>query len=259
MNHPVIETFIELERRAAMEWWSLEDRTSWRDDLLRRKDTQQVLSLKSCLKTDLTVSTIAVWDPDLRRCFSVLATETDIDPFSAAIARLMTLSSEELFGLALRPGYWLSEEWSEEEESLRRALTHAQNQGAVVFRSGFFTEQADILMTAELGFSGVQIHVADLDLFQLQLLLELSRDCRLSPIISVENEEQLDIVLQTDAPHIALCYLPGSKNDQGIRFLQKALPLIPRNCTRMLLSGSQNPDNLQMLRHLGIQCILAFS
>ncbi|MEN9809272.1 MAG: Indole-3-glycerol phosphate synthase [Pseudomonadota bacterium] len=256
MNLQVINTFVELEKTAAQHWWTAEDRTAWRDDLLRRRENIEPAALKTCLGSGLTIVPIHLWDSELRQCFMQVDADPEEQDATDLFAQLDALQANQLCGLFPRPGFWMESSWSEEESALRDALTRASATRALVLRCGFITEQTDVLMAADLGFSGIQIHAAELDLFELQFLIELARDCRLSPVVSVENSKQMEIVLQTDAPHIALCCLAANGREQSIRFVQQTLPRIPANCTRMIVSGGFSQTEMQHLGNLGAGTIL---
>lgn len=258
MNLQVIDTFVELEKTAAQHWWSAEDRTAWRDDLLRRRESVEPAALKGCLGSGLNIIPVHMWDSDLRRCFAQPDADPAADDAAELFNQLNALQTNQLCGLLPRPGFWMESSWSEEEITLRDALARARASGALVLRCGFITEQTDVLMAADLGFSGIQIHAAELDLFELQFLIEMARDCRLSPVVSVENSKQMEVVLQTDAPHIALCCLSANGREQSIRFVQQTLPRIPANCTRMIVSGGFSQTEMQHFGNLGAGTILCF-
>lgn len=281
MSHPLIDALAELNRVAAMEWWSSEDRSAWRDDILRQRESLELLSLKSYLfETPASEQNAAshlaqpepatiptwLWDADLLRCFfpekyqqpdADLSTEEG-SYFATVMARLDALAPATACALLLRPGFWMSEAWVSEEQILRESLERAREKKILTIRAGFLSEQSDILMSAELGFSGIQIHAADMDLFQLQLSIELARDCRLCPIVSVENFQQMEQVVQTDAPHIALCGLPGMGYDSTLRFIQKSMPNIPSNCTRVMLVGTLTASEKAVFAKMGAHCFLSF-
>lgn len=256
LNHRVIDTLVELERSAARVWWESEDRTAWRDDLLRRLDTHSPLQFKAFLNQACGRPEIFAWDDDLLQCFSPATQITETRTFDDLISKIHMLKSNQVLGLIPRPGFWLTESWHEEEDLLRQALAGAKEKQSLVVRCGFLTQQSDVLMAADLGFSGVQIHADGLDLFELQLLIELARDCRISPIVSISNRSQVETVLQTDAPHIALCCLAGESYEESIRFVQEALPGIPANCTKILIASAFEEREIANLGRLGFQSVM---
>jgi hypothetical protein len=258
LNLQVINTFVELESTAARHWWSSEDRMAWRDDLLRRRENLEPAALKACLASGLNIIPVHLWDSDLRQCFTQVDSAATAENAPGIFQQLDALQANQLCAVFPRPGFWMESSWTEEEPSLRDALARARDSRALVLRCGFVTEQTDVLMAADLGFSGIQIHAAELDLFELQYLIELARDCRLSPVVSVENSKQMEIVLQTDAPHIALCCLAATGREQAIRFVQQTLPRIPANCTRIVVAGGFSQTELQHLGNLGAGTILCF-
>ncbi|NBW80518.1 hypothetical protein EBR21_02075 [bacterium] len=247
---------MELERSAARIWWSSEDRAAWRDDLLRRLDSQPTLFFKSFLKESCPRFEVLTWDEDLLRCFSTTRQQHPVRNFGEIVEKIQNIEHAHVLGVLPRPGFWLTDTWHEEEDILRESLSVAKKKQALVVRCGFVTEQSDILMAAELGFSGVQIHAAGLDLFELQMLIELARDCRMSPIVSISDSEQMNTMLQTDAPHVALCCLAGEGFEDSIRFVQSALPSIPSNCTKILLAAALDEKEVMNFTRLGFQSVM---
>jgi indole-3-glycerol phosphate synthase len=148
--------------------------------------------------------------------------------------------------------------WHAIEQNLRSHLEWSRERGHLVFRNGFFNSSADILMAAELGFTGVQIHVHSMDLFELQMALELARDCRLCPIVSAANVEELELAIQTDAPHLGLCFFPEQSSHEQMQFVQQAITKIPKDCTRVLFGSIRSESELSYLSHLSFDCIFRF-
>lgn len=258
LNHPSIKILAELERSAAQQWWATEDRTSWRHGIVRNAEKLPLLSLKTCLDAAVSDIFIYTWDADIARCFSLRESEVGHFDFTSLTNILRTLEKNQVMGIFPRPGFWLSDSWTEKEDDLREALQQARRVQALIIRCGFTTDQADILMAADLGFTGIQIHAGDLDIYQLQLLVELARDCHLSPIVSIENAEQLETALQTDAPHLAFCCLPGGGYELSIRFLNQSLPRIPKNCTKLVFTALKEPNTREHFRHMGLHAVLSF-
>jgi hypothetical protein len=258
VNQSIIKTLSELEAAAAQNWWETEDRFAWREELLRTCESLDFIPLKGCLKNSPQTVPVKIWDEDLASCFSSVNFDTEVAEFEKVISETQKLNKDDLLAMALRPGFWLSENWPAQEEPLRTALQKARFARALVVRCGFLSEQAEILMTAELGFSGVQIHAADLDVFQLQFLIELARDCRLTPMVSVENEKQLETVIGTDAPHIILCCMKDSGYEAALRFVQQSIPQLPENCTKSLITGPTGQTDIQLFGRLGLNAVLTF-
>jgi hypothetical protein len=259
LSRQVIDTFTALERQAADLWWTQEDRSVWRDELLRAKNNEALFSLKDFFGKELSIFPISMWDEDLSRCFSSHLEDSRAVRFQKILTAFP--SAEQLpflSAIALRPAFWLDDDWHSTEELLRSALQKAQWQKAPVLRFGFFTQQADILMSADLGFAGIFIYADHLDVFELQLLVELARDCRLVPVVMAADFEQLEVSLQTDAAHLALCCLRGSDFESALRFVQEAVPRIPHNCTKLLVSGAITESEAIYFHRLGVQGVFSF-
>jgi len=269
LSHQLIDSFVELERVAAQEFWKSEDRTAWRDDLLRKSETRDLLTLKSYLGRapaplkSPDIFPVLMWDSDLRRCFrSVISTDSEEtssnEQFSAALNELNGMSPSSVAGIFLRPGFWMTESWQMEENELRDALANARRTNSLIVRCGFLTQHTDILLASDLGFSAIQIHAGSLDIYELQMAIELARDCRLCPIVSVATEEEMEQAVQTDAPHIALCHFPMEGKEQTAKFIQNALPRIPANCTRVLMTAATNDAEVTLLTRLGFTSAFQF-
>lgn len=270
MSHPLIDSLVELERVAAQEFWKTEDRTAWRDDLLRQCETRNLLTLKSYLGgasgslKSPAIFPVFMWDSDLRRCFSIAHSKNvqetpSIEPFSTVLHSLKSLSPASMAGVFLRPGFWMTESWQTEETELRDVLASARSRNSMIVRCGFLTQHADILISSELGFSAIQIHAGSLDIYELQMAIELARDCRLCPIVSVATDEEMEQAIQTDAPHIALCHFPMEGIEQSAKFIQSALPRVPANCTRVLMTAAANTAEATLLNRLGFTSTFQFN
>lgn len=268
LSHQLINTLVELEIAAARAFWNAEDRDAWRNDVLRQRETRELISLKQLLKLsnlkqkpETQYQILLTWDQDLLRCLSgtVIPEHYPQLTFRDTLSHLRNADSKSIAPLFLRPGFWMCESWLEEENDLRECLSLAHEKGVMILRCGFLTQQADIYLTADLGFSAVQLHAHGLDLYELQMAVELARDCRLSPIVSASNEEELEQVLQTDAPHIALCYFPSGVREQSARFIQRALPQIPNNCTKILFAATEQHSEIQLISRLGFDLAVQFN
>jgi hypothetical protein len=268
VHQALIDSFLELERAAADCFWKSENREAWRDDLLRLRETQNILPLKT--QFDLSESaqqkqktrdgSILLWDSDLIRCLTTSSPPTsDEDSFRAVVHTLSGMQKHTLTGLFLRPGFWMQPTWPEQEFPLRTALSRARENGAFIIRCGFLTQASDILWAADLGFSGIQIHAQGLDLFELQLAIELARDCRLSPVVSVSSFAELELVLQTDAPHIALCHLSSTGKGSTTHFMSEGLSRIPKNCSRLVIATALPASEIRALGKSGLDAALFFT
>lgn len=268
MNLPLIDSFIELERAAADCFWKSENRTAWRDDLLRLRETANILPLKEqfisseehSVKQSFREAPVLMWDEDLLHCFTGCQLQkNEQEAFQHVIELLKTKHRNTLTGIFLRPGFWMNTSWTEQEAPLREALSSAKENGGFIMRCGFLTQPADILWTADLGFSGVQIHARGLDLFELQMAIELARDCRLSPVVSVSSPDELELVLQTDAPHIAICQLATPSKGTAFNLLSEALARIPKNCSRLLMTKAMTQNEIRLLLKQGFDAILFYT
>ena len=266
LNHRLIESLIELENAAAEQFWVSEDRSAWKEELLSFAESKKPLQLKPYLNESADhpaghplLANVTFLDGELMRIFGNPIKQSTLNPNEDNFSiEKQYPENERVSGLFLGPGFWMGEQLHSLEQNLRSHLEWARQQGHLVFRSGFFNSSADILMAAELGFSGVQIHVHSLDLYELQMALELARDCKLCPIVSAATTKELELAIQTDAPHLGLCFFPGQNGHEHIQFVQQAITQIPKDCTRVLLGAIKNESELSYLSHLPFDCIFQF-
>lgn len=267
MSQRIIDSLIELEVAAANRFWQDEDRSAWKDEILRLAENKDTAQLKphltqspEPLRTGITCAQVLVGDEDLK---VALMRRSHDKSKSHSLAHQDSIpspfSSQSLSGIYLRPGFWVQDTWYEQEQQLRTALSDARSNGTLVFRNGFFNQMADILLTADLGFSGIQIHVHNLDLYELQMAIELARDCRLCPIISAAGLDQLELAIQTDAPHLGLCFFPDQDLQEQLSFVQRAIPRIPEGCSRILFGSILDQSEMAYFSHLQFDAVFQFN
>lgn len=267
LNHALINSLVELETAAALRFWASEDRTAWKDEILRFAETKHPLQLKPLLaqskggnKTKPILAEVALLDDELIRIFCPqLPHPTHDQTHSQTSVKANTQQTDLVSGLFLSPGFWLNENWEQFEVELRSHLEAHRQEEKLVFRTGFFNNAADILMAAELGFTGIQIHVHTMDLFELQMAIELARDCKLCPIVSAATLKELELAIQTDAPHVGLCFFPGQNAHEHELFVQRGITQIPKDCTRILFASLKSSTELNYLSQLPFDCIFQLS
>jgi len=66
----------------------------------------------------------------------------------------------------------------------------------------------------------------------------------------------MQTLLETDAPHVALCCLAGEGFEEAIRFVQDALPGIPSNCTKILLTAALDEKEVMNFARLGFHSVM---
>lgn len=266
MTQKIIQSLIELEAAAASSFWVSEDRSAWKEELLRFAETKSTPQLKPHLSERPEralhrplFAHVDICDDELIRIFGgeVMPRESDEDQTKSMFS-IETQNAKNISGVYLSPGFWMEDSWQLAELEFRKLLEQARQNEKIVFRNGFFNQAADILMTADLGFTGIQLHVHHLDLFELQMAVELARDCRLCPIVSAATYEELELAIQTDAPHLGLCYFPGLDNHEQEAFIQRAILRIPKDCTRTLFASIKTEAELNYLSSLPFDLVFQF-
>lgn len=263
MTQRIIDSLIDLEIAAANRFWQEEDRSAWKDDILRFSENKNTAQLKphfnqsnEQMRTGMTCAQVLIGDEDLK---AALTRRSPDKPKPHATATEGRSPSQTLSGIYLRPGFWMQETWHEQEQQLRTALSDARSHGTLVVRNGFFNQTADILLAADLGFSGIQIHVHNLDLYELQMAIELARDCRLCPILSAARLSELELAIQTDAPHLGLCFFPDQDLQEQLSFVQRAVPQIPDGCSRILFGSVLDESEMNYFSHLHFDAVFQFN
>lgn len=120
---------------------------------------------------------------------------------------------------------------------------------------GFFTHESDVLQSRICGFDAITIHADVLDLFEMQYIVEVCRDYRMSCILVVSNRNSLENALQTDCPYIAIwAYLSESFAFDNT-FASDSVNRFPSACTPILFAPSLQQLQLQAMHKQGYKLI----
>lgn len=112
---------------------------------------------------------------------------------------------------------------------------------------GFFTHESDVLQSRICGFDAITIHADVLDLFEMQYVVEVCRDYRMSCVLVVSNRVSLETALQTDCPYIAIwAYHPETFAFDGA-FASESVNRFPKTCTPILFAPALQQLQLQAM------------
>ena len=116
-------------------------------------------------------------------------------------------------------------------------------QPAKTIRFSFFGSEVGLFETAKSGFLGYSAQTENLDFFQLQYLLELSRDLRLIFFPAINSVASLKVFLETDGKHLLLGCPMATNPEQFPRFLKAAIALLPSACECMIYCENNSAVN----------------
>lgn len=116
---------------------------------------------------------------------------------------------------------------------------------ASVYRLGYTGSETELLETAALGCSGLFAPVADLDAPALQFLVELARDCHITYVPLVWNEQELGVVLETDVPYVGFgvaSVFEGESVEKTLASLRKMRRRLPSSLKVVLFLSAEATD-----------------
>lgn len=126
-------------------------------------------------------------------------------------------------------------------------------------RFGFFSQEVEILKTRLLGFHGITLHVDNLDLYQMQYVVEVCRDYKLSCILVVSTTKSLQIALETDCPYIAIWGYGSDVTSKTFSssFALEAVRKFPKNCYPFLFAPILQTAQLNALKTAGYRAVFS--
>ena len=155
----------------------------------------------------------------------------------------INVQNEKIFALFTSP---LNENWKE------IMATKGDYQFAI--RTGFFQDEYEIYHSILMGFQGLSIYVLGLDVYQVQYLTEIAREYSFSLFFIVHNKDELNIVLQTDAPYIVFSSYEAKNFDLNVSFLYKLSQFVPKSANLFAIGNEElvkNKSKLLNLRYSG--------
>ncbi|APJ04400.1 hypothetical protein [Silvanigrella aquatica] len=230
----LLSFFLEQQKKLTLlnsNYFSLSDKRQLAENIFLRNKTKYNLNHKIENKK-YTLIPNYIHDKDFCSLFD---TEVNIIDFN---------NKDDIFCLFTSP---LHEEWLE-----KISIKH---EDSLVLRSGFFTQEYEIYDSIIHGFDGMFIYCYNLDKYQIQYLTEIGREFHFSIIFIIHNKKELQTVLDTDAPYIAISgYNPHNFSHDSSIFFQLA-NLLPKTTNLMAWAGLLENSKKTLLNNIGFKVI----
>ncbi len=146
----------------------------------------------------------------------------------------------EIFAVFSSP---LNEDWKE--------VMACKGDEQFAIRTGFYRDEFEIYQSILMGFQGLTIYVAGLDLFQIQYLTEIARDYLFSLFFVVHNKEELNLVLQTDAPYIVFSAYKSKNFSIHTSIFYNLSQFVPKTANLFALAPREVLKNIKNFENLG--------
>lgn len=162
--------------------------------------------------------------------------------FNSKKSQMTDTISEEMYCLFTSP---LNETWQD--------FLFAKSDSSFIFRTGFYSQEYDIYDSILKGFDGLFIYCDEHDVYQIQLLTEIARDYNFTLIFLAHNKRQINTILETDAPYIAISGInSGSLKQENHNLIQLA-NIVPKTAKLMAWTKKITPHEKRILHHLGYE------
>jgi indole-3-glycerol phosphate synthase len=125
-----------------------------------------------------------------------------------------------------------------------------------LLRKDFIYDEYQIYESAAYGADALLLIAAILKPKQLKQLLTLSRSLGLGCLVEVHNEDELSIVLDSDAETIGINNRDLKTFKVDLNTTRRLCPLIPEGKIVVSESGINNRDDVQKLREWGVNAML---
>ncbi len=162
--------------------------------------------------------------------------------FNSKQSPLISSISEDIYCLFTSP---LNENWQE--------ILFYKSDSSFIFRTGFYSQEYDIYDSILKGFDGLFIYCDKQDVYQIQLLTEIARDYNFTLIFLAQDKKQLNTILETDAPYIAISGINSASLKQENHNLVQLANLVPKTAKLMAWTKKISPEEKKILHHLGYQ------
>ena len=182
----------------------------------------------------LNISTIPhyIMDPDFCNIFHTKCEEQE------------NMQKEDIYCLFTSP---LHENWQE--------TISVKYEDSIILRSGFFNQEYEVYDSILNGFDGMFIYCQNLDKYQIQLLTETAREYHFTLIFIIHNKQELNVVLETDAPYIAISGFKSHNFEVDSTSLFQLANLIPKTANLMAWSHKLDENRKKLLNNIGYKVI----
>lgn len=124
-----------------------------------------------------------------------------------------------------------------------------------ILRKEFILHPIQIAEAAQAGAHAVLLIVAALGK-QLPYLLKTAKDYGLETLTEINNQAELDIALEADAPIIGINHRNLKTFQIDLKLSELLRPLIPETIITVAASGIHEPSQARLMRKLGFDAVL---
>ena len=128
-------------------------------------------------------------------------------------------------------------------------------ENSMILRSGFFNQEYEIYDSILHGFDGMFIYCWNLDKYQLQLLTETAREFNFTLIFIIHNKKELNTILETDAPYIAISGFKSQNFGIDTTVFFQLANFIPKSANLMAWASKLENDKKSLLNSIGYKVI----
>ncbi len=125
-----------------------------------------------------------------------------------------------------------------------------------VLRKDFIIEEYQIHETASLPADALLLIVRILDDVQLRDFYQLTKEYKISPLIEVHSERELEIALKLEPPIIGINNRDLDTLKTDIKRTEKLICSVPSSITVVAESGIYNRTEIDVLRKCGVSAFL---
>lgn len=154
------------------------------------------------------------------------------------------IQKEDIYCLFTSP---LNEDWLE--------TISIKYEDSMILRTGFFNEEYEIYDSILHGFDGMFIYCQGLDKYKIQYLTETAREYHFTLIFIIHNKNELQTLLETDAPYLAISSYKANNFELDISIFFQLSNLIPKTANLMAWSGKLEDDKKLLLNSIGYKVV----
>lgn len=173
----------------------------------------------------------------------------DFDP--VAIARVYAGSGAWAISILTEPRYFQGS-----LDYLRDIGDDLGERRVPLLRKDFIVDPYQVYESRAYGADSILLIVAILEPEKLDELLELSHQLKMSCLVEVHNEAELDIALKSQARIIGINNRDLTSFTVDIATTGRLRPLIPSDRVVVSESGIKNATDMSQLRHWGVNAVL---
>lgn len=128
--------------------------------------------------------------------------------------------------------------------------------GKPVLRKDFIFDEYQIYESKAYGADALLLITAILDSSQLNELVSLAKELKMSPLVEVHNEEELDTAIESGTDIIGINNRDLNTFNIDLKTTIKLSGKIPNNILKVSESGILTSEDINMLSNYGVDCFL---